>query len=63
MILQVGKPRQAHITQNVVYVKGAFTHFKPPRMEIKKQNKLGMWNASGFCREPVSSEIKLFPFD
>ena len=39
--LQVGKPRQAHITQNVVYVKGAFTHFRPPRMEIKKQKQTG----------------------
>ena len=58
MILQVGKPRQAHITQNVVYVRGAFTHFKTATNGIWKAKQTEHMKCFRFLWGVTSSETQ-----
>ena len=58
MILQVGKPRQAHITQNVVYVRGAFTHFKTTTNGIWKAKQTEHVRCFRFLWGITSSETQ-----
>ena len=58
MIFQVGKPRQAHITQNVVYVRGAFTHFKTTTNGIWKAKQTEHVKCFRFLWGITSSETQ-----